>query len=438
MKEEHPVQTSTRKKFRFEIPTVIKTYGLFGVLIIASFWFAAQFIGAPSPTSLTIAAGSKNGAYYQYAEKYRDYLATQRITATLLETAGSIENIDLLKAGKADIAFVQSGLAKDNNREEIQSLASLYYEPLWIFTTEDDSRRKDLQQLAGTTIAIGKKGSGTNALARELITLNGMDKNVTLQETDGLNAVKALEQGRIDALFMIAPPSDDLVTRLINNPDIRLISFERAAGYSQKLPFLSQIKLNEGVLNMELNQPEQNITLIAPVAQLVTRTDFNGSLKYLLASATMHIHENETSLLSTKGTFPTLRYTDFPIADQAQRFFKDGLPALQRFLPFWLADMVNRMIVMLIPLLGVMIPLLKIAPPTYRWRTRAKIYRWYKDLKKLENSPTKTKKSRKEILDELDAIDKEVMETNVPLSYADELYNLRLHIYTLKSRIAPQ
>jgi TRAP transporter TAXI family solute receptor len=416
------------------IPETIKTYGLIALVIVASFWFAARFIEPPPPKNIVFAAGSSGGEYFRYAQLYKKSMAEEGIIVDVLETAGSSENAALLAAGKADIAFIQSGLKSQANENKIETLSSLYYEPLWVFTRTADPLEKDLQALKGARIAVGAQGSGTKAIATQLLALNNLADDVVIHELSGKEAVEALKNNTIDAAFFVARPNTSYIQELLHEEDIHLLSFARAQSYTRLFAFLSHIYLHEGVIDMAANIPQESASLISPVAQLTARSDFNGALKTLVLSTAIEVH-NKGDIFSDKGTFPSLRYADFTPAEEAVRYFKYGPSFLQRFLPFWLADMINRMVVMLIPLLGVMFPLLKIASPTYRWRTRSKIYRWYKSLKKMEENAVAGESDLKEVLGALERIDMEVKKTQVPLSYADELYNLRVHIQMIKNHL---
>ena len=416
------------------IPETIKTYGLIALIIAASFWFASGFIAPPPPKNIILAAGSVNGEYYRYAQIYKKELAKDGITVEILETAGSSENATLLMQEKADIAFIQSGLSTKNNEDKIQTLSSLYYEPLWIFAHNFDSSRNDLQNLEGDTLALGAAGSGTRAIAIRLLKANNIADQITINKASGKAAVTALKKNKVDAAFFVARPETSFIHELLHEKNFHLLSFQRAKAYTRRFPFLSSVKLNEGVIDIAKNIPGRDIYLLSPVAQLTSRKNLNGALKTLLVSTTKRIH-GEADIFSEKGEFPTLDYADFPLAEEAERYFKYGPNFLQRILPFWLADMINRMVVMLIPLLGIMLPLVKIASPAYRWRTRSKIYKWYKSLKKMEETATTKKSNVKKALESLERIDAEVKKTQVPLSYADELYNLRQHIQLIKEHL---
>jgi TRAP-type uncharacterized transport system substrate-binding protein len=416
------------------IPETVKTYGLIILIIGASFWFASRFIEPPPPNELTMAAGSANGEYYRYATIYKSALEKDGVTVNILETAGSAENARLLSEGKADIAFIQSGSLKKSNQGKIETLSSLYYEPLWVFTRDVHKAKKDLQNTLSGTLAVGEDGSGTMAISVKLLDVYGTSDQITFSNLSGEKAADALVKGDVDAAFFIARPDTPYIQELLNQEDIHLLSFDRAEAYTRRFPFLSEVKLSEGVMDIVKNTPSRDIHLISPVAQLTVREDFNGALKTLMVRSAIAIH-GEADIFSDKGHFPSLDYADFPLAEEAERYFKYGPNILQRIMPFWLADMINRMVVMLIPLVGVMFPLLKIASPTYRWRTRSRIYRWYKSLKKMEESASTGDVDVNETLKSLASIDAEVKKTIVPLSYSDELYNLRLHIQLIKGHL---
>ncbi len=416
------------------IPEAVKTYGLILLIIVASFWVASCFIAPPPPKNIIFAAGSVNGEYYRYAQIYKRALAEEGIIVKVLETAGSSENAELLMQGKANIAFIQSGSKIEDIESHVETLASLYYEPLWVFTRNVDQKQKDLQNLRNSRIAIGPIGSGTRAISLQLLDLNNITNSAILSEASGEQAVEALKNEKVDAAFFVSHPNAPYIQELLHDKEIHLLSFQRADAYTRLFPFLSKVQLNEGVVDIAANIPNSDIYLISSVAQLASRKDFNGVLKTLLVRTAMKIHA-DADIFSEKGQFPTLDYADLPIADEAERYFKYGPNFLQQILPFWFADMINRMVVMLIPLVGVMFPLLKIASPTYRWRTRSRIYRWYKKLKKMEEATSSEDFDLKKVLSSLESMDADVKKTQVPLSYADELYSLRQHIQLIKDQI---
>ena len=406
------------------------------ILAVAGCIVAWQFVNPAPPDTITIATGQPDGAYLLFAERYRAVLAKDKITLNILETAGSVENLQLLEndGDSVDIAFVQGGVAGTAGNPKLLSLASLYYEPLWVFYRGADTltRLTDLQSLR---IAAGDPGSGTQALAMTLLEDNRLNSGDILP-LGGQQAAEALISGKVDAAFFVASVQSPLVQKLLHRQDIKLMSFARADAYTRLYHSLSTITLPEGAIDLQENIPPHDIMLLAATTNLVARDDFHPALVDLLLQAAGKVH-GDGSLFDQPGYFPNDRNLEFPLSDDARRYFKHGPPFLQRYLPFWTANLLDRMKIMLIPLLTLLIPLFKVMPPTFRWQARKKVYRWYRELKDLdvehpEQLPADTLHTSIHLLDE---IEEEARKVTVPLSYTDELYNLRLHIDLVRSKL---
>jgi TRAP transporter TAXI family solute receptor len=414
----------------------IKTLAPAIILAVAGCIVAWQFVNPAPPDTITIATGQPDGAYLLFAERYREVLAKDGITLNILETAGSVENLQLLEndADSVDIAFVQGGIAGTAGKPKLLSLASLYYEPLWVFYRGADTltRLTDLQSIR---IAAGEPGSGTQALAMTLLEDNRLNSGDILP-LGGQQAAEALLSGKVDAAFFVASVQSPLVQKLLHRQDIKLMSFARADAYTRLYHSLSTITLPEGAIDLQQNIPPHDIMLLAATTNLVARDDFHPALVDLLLQAAEKVH-GDGSLFDQPGYFPNDRNLEFPLSDDARRYFKHGPPFLQRYLPFWTANLLDRMKIMLIPLLTLLIPLFKVMPPTFRWQARKKVYRWYRELKDLdvehpEQLPANTLHTSIRLLDE---IEEEARKVTVPLSYTDELYNLRLHIDLVRSKL---
>ena len=421
------------------IPYSIKTYVPIILLIALSFWFTAQYIEPPPPKSVTLAAGSKSGFYYQSALKYKSYLENEGLDVTILETSGSVDNIGKLHSGDADIAFVQGGLATEKERGSFESLSSLFYEPLWIFvrsTKRESNQIVTLKDLQGKKAAIGAKGSGTHALSAFMLDINGLTDTETTP-LSGSSAITALKNKEIDAAFFVSNIESPLIHDLLADEELQVISIPHNLAYEKNYDFLSALQLPASVIDIANNIPATDIQLISPAAMLVANETFHPALKALLVHSTYEIYQEQHNLYAKDVSFPTIHYADLPISKQAQRYFENGPSILNKYLPFWVADMINRLKIMIIPLLTVMLPLMKIAPPAYRWSIRSKIYKWYKSLKKMENNIL-SKDQDTDINDTirmLNEMDDEAKKTPVPLSYADSLYNLRLHIQMIRDKL---
>ena len=414
---------------------LLLTLGPAILLTIAGFWIAYQFVAPPPPKKISITTGSKTGTYYKLALQYQIELAKEGIELKILTSSGSKQNIDRLLNNQADIAFIQGGTG--NQEKSLQSLGSLYFEPLWIFIKKEIDAEK-ITDLKGLRIAYGKEGSGTRVLVNELLTLNNLnEQTVQLLAMSSTEAAQAITQDQCDVALMVASGDSDTVQQLLRNEHIKLLQLNRNNAYTRLLPYLSKITLSEGIVDLEHNVPPQAIDLLSPSANLVIGDNFNSALSVLLLRAADVVHQ-KASLFSAAGTFPSKESIAYPINEVAERFYKVGPPFLMRYLPFWPAVFIDRMIVMIIPLLALIIPLGKIMPPLYRWRIRSKIYRWYKELQDVDDTIHQSELSMQTIdnlYKDLSQIESEVNKVKTPLSYADQVYNLLLHIDLVKKNL---
>ncbi len=405
-------------------------------LLLAAFAFliAFQFVDPAPPTKLTISAGQKGGAYYAHAESYRDYLKQHGVEVEVLESAGSMENIERLKAGDSDVAFVQSGLVSVDLAASgvLQSLGSMYYEPLWVFLRQGVGVQF-LSDLKGKRIAIGLDGSGTRALAVQLLFENGVDENnSTLISLSSLQASGSLRAEKIDALFIVSAASSETVQLLQQSKLVHLMPITRAMAYTRRMDSISSVLLPQGALNLASNMPVRDTPLLASAATLMVNENMHPALQALMMQGATKIHA-DGSLFSSAGTFPTAQYAGLSLSKVADNYYKSGPPLLQRFLPFWAATLVDRLKVMLLPFIVLLIPLFKVMPPLYRWRIRSGIYRWYEELGNIDAEMINGYSAA--LLADLNRIEMEIRKVKVPLSYAEELYDLRLHLALVRDQL---
>ena len=400
------------------------------LITLLGFILAYQFVDPAPPDHIRIATGEKSGAYYLFARRYREALAREGIDLQIVTTAGSLDNIRLLQQGAVDIAFVQGGLAGDG----LESLGSFYYEPLWLFHRVDPAPRY-LTGLRGRKIATGRQGSGTRALAEQLLADNRLTPDDSSRvDAGGQEAATRLLQGTLDAAFFVASPESPLIQQLLLSERVELMSFQRADAYTRRHHFLTRVVLPEGLVDLSRNLPRQDISLLATTANLVSRPDLHPALIDLLIHNGGRIH-GDGGWFGPSGRFPTPDLVGFPLNREADQFYKRGPSILQRYLPFWAATLLDRMKVMLLPLVALMIPLLKIMPPLYRWRIRSRIYPWYRDVLAIDRRMEQPDLDVDQALQDLAAIEKEVARVSVPLSFAEELYDLRLHLSLVRERL---
>jgi TRAP-type uncharacterized transport system substrate-binding protein len=408
------------------------------VIAILSFVFVYNFVDPFPPRRISIGCGPPEGANFKFAQAYQEILSKEGITLDLKNTAGSAENLKLLgaKSGGVDIAFVQGSMKSLVQNTDLVSLGSLFFEPLWIFHRSDLALRRG-PDLKGLRLAVGEEGSGTKILIMHLLELNGVNSHNTRIFSNGYQkAADMLLAGEVDVAFFVSTHRTAHVVKLIDSKSVNLMGLERAEAYALLYHYLYVLKVPEGVIDFEANIPPRDLTLVAPTTQLVARPDLHPALINLLLEAAEIVHKSGGDF-EREGEFPTPKYLDFKLSPEAERFYKFGPPFLQRYLPFWAAILVSRITILLLPLVAVILPLFKLMPIVYRWRMRSKIYRWYSKLRAFD--PERHKEEGPERLQEylmgLEGIEAKVSNISVPLSFSEELYQLRMHINLLRSKL---
>lgn len=410
------------------------------VLVVGiGFVVAYQFVQPAPPSRIVITTGGEAGAYFQFAKRYAAILARDGITLEVKTSAGSLQNLDRLKAGEADIAFVQGGVVVPVEGEEddsgLLSLGSMFYEPVWVFYRGANALTR-LTDLRGKRIAIGQEGSGVRQLAQQLLDANEIDPGESTVPLSGLKAAEELQQGRIDAAFIIAAENAPVVQVLLRSPGVRVMSFSQASAYQRRFPFLTRLTFPHGVADLVRDFPPDDIKVLAPTANLVVRSDLHPALQSLLLQAASEVH-GKAGVFQDAGEFPAYRNPMLPLSAEAARYYKAGPPFLQRYLPFWLAVLADRLIVMLVPIVALLIPLIKIAPALYSWRIRSKIFRCYGELKFLEDDLKEHFDAERlgEYRSRLDALDDEASRLRVPLAFTDLVYTLRGHVNLVRKTL---
>jgi TRAP-type uncharacterized transport system substrate-binding protein len=416
--------------------TVVPILLLTLVAIGAGFWYVRP---AP-PNTLTITSGLESSKFRTTAEKYQKILARKGVKLKILPSEGSLENLKRLNdpSFHVDVGFVQGGVAAGMTTEKLVSLGSIFHEPLAIFY-HGTAPAERISDFSGKRLAIGPEGSGTRSLALVLLKANGIEAGgpTTLLDLSGEQAAQALLEDKIDAAFLMGDSATPLLMRkLLWTPGIKLLNFPQADAYSRRFRYLNKLELPMGSFDFGKNIPAQDFHLIGPTAELVAREDLHPALSDLLIEAAQEVHGGG-SLLQRAGEFPAPIEHEFRISDDAIRYYKSGKSFLFRNLPFWVASLVDRMLVILVPIIIFLIPGLRLVPTLYRWRIRSRIYRWYGALLALERNMRlySAPEKREEMLKQLDNIEDAVNKMKMPLPFADQFYGLREHIRFVRDRL---
>lgn len=414
------------------LSAVILTIVAFAVGVSLFFYLAP-------PNTITLTSGPKGSLYERMAGRYAKILKRDGVTLRILPSEGSVDNIKRLAnpSSKVDIGFVQAGVYKGIVTDKLVSLGSIAYEPLFIFY-RSNHRIELLSGFAGRRVAVGEEGSGTNTLALTLLAANGIAPGgpTKLLTIDSDRAAEAILRGKVDAVFLMGDSvSISLIRKLLHAPGIRLFSFAQADAYARRIAYLNKITLPKGSIDLGKNIPEQDVFLMAPTVELIAREDLHPALSDLVLGAAREAHSG-SGLLRGKGEFPSPKEQEIRISDDAQRFYKSGKSFLYRYLPFWLASLVNRIIAIFIPLI-VLLPGLRFIPAIYRWRFRSRLTKWYRALLEIEKDlPSQpVSANNKDLLERLDHIETSVNRMKVPGTFADQFYELRGHIALVRQRL---
>lgn len=422
---------------------LLLTFGFALVLVITLGYLAYRIVDPTPPKLVTLSTGQENSAYEVLGKRYAEVLARQGIRVKLQRSEGSMANLQRLQepGSGVDIAFVQSGSTSLKNAEKygLVSLGSLFVEPVWLFY-RDRVRIDNLRDLRGLRINVGPAGTGVPQLFATILDANGMAADdVKLSELENTPATIALLAGKIDGMVFSSSAEALLIQMLLQTPGIRLFHFSQAEAYARRFPFLSAVRLPRGIVDFGRDIPSRDYQLIAPTATLVAREDLHPALVDLLVQAAAEIH-GPPGWFHRRSEFPTADFSEVPVASAAEKFYRDGPPLLQRYLPFWLANFLGRMWIVIVALGALLLPLSRVVPPLYVWKVRSRIYRWYGQLRNVEQAVEDAEPDqRRQVFDEqikrLSDIERRVNRLVVPLSFAEELYGLRSHIDFVRKRI---
>jgi len=395
---------------------------------------------APS-TTITITCGPEGSAFAGTAAKYAQVLAGEGIKLRVLPSHGSLENLQRLadRKFKVDVGFVQDGSA-DVPPEGLVSLGSVAYQPLMVFTR--GTAVESLAALNGKRIAVGDEGSGTRKLSVKLLEASGVKPEGATTFVDWAPdaAIQGLLDGKVDAIFLMGESvSGKTLRQLMGTPGIHLVNFAQAEAFTRRFSWLSLLKLPEGSIDLAKNIPAQDVYLVGPTVELVARKSLHPALSDVLLEAAQEVN-GKPSLLQRRGEFPAAMEHDFPLSTDAARFYRSGKSFFYHYLPFWLASLTNRIVVVIVPLLVILIPVLRVVPKVYRWRVQSQIYRWYRAMLALErdlfNHVPGT--GTEDLIRRLDEIEQAVHKMKIPAFFAEQFYALRGHIDFVRHIIAKQ
>ena len=388
------------------------------------------------PRHFTILTGPEEGGYYKTALEYQRIAREKGFDLQIRTTRGASETLELLETGAAEVGFVQSGVASHGDPEVLSTIANVFYEPLWIFYRKDafaGAPMTRLHQAIGKRIAIGVEGSGTRDLAASLLQQAGL----TADNTKFLNltfaeAAQQLTDGNADVAFFVVSDASELPWQLIRTPGIELMNVARANAYAFYYPWLSELVLPEAGADVAHGIPSEPKHLLTTVASLVARNDMHPDLVRLMVIAAIESHAGGGKF-EKPGQFPNLELTDLPVDPDAEAYMRQilgGRSYLDRYFPFWLAAVIDRYLLFVVPALLILLPFLSRSPQVFQWYMRQRIVRWYRIVHDIDRRAQSMSLGEIDAeLQQLDDIEHRIAdELTVTNSYMPQVYELRQHI----------
>jgi TRAP-type uncharacterized transport system substrate-binding protein len=420
-----------------ESPRLKLLLAVVGVLAIALIGGTLVIMGPAPPRSMTMSTGADGGAYQMFGERYRALMARHGIDLRLATSNGSVDNLQRLNdsASGVSVAFLQGGTTDAVQSPDLRSLGTVFYEPTWVFYRGEPPRRATYFETR--RVSIGPIGSGTRRLALDLIAaIGGRADEGRLLALSSQEAASALLAGRLDMAVFVAPWESAHVRQLLAADGIAPLQFPRADAHVALRPYLNKLIVPQGVADLARDKPPHDLVLVAAKASLVVRSDLHPALQYLLLDVASQVHSTP-GIFHRAGQFPSAEPIDLPLSDEARQYYQTGRPFLQRYLPFWLAVFVGRLLVILIPVVGVLLPVMRLLPALYGWAMRRRVFRLYGELKfleaELESRPAG--EAVDDLVIRLSAIEQRASHLKVPTAFAHFLYTVRVHIGLVRTRL---
>ena len=411
------------------------------IVLVAGAGLVAAFsiLNPTPPHSVTMSTGPAGSAYAELAEQYREHFAANGITLELRGSGGAQENLERLvdQNDDVEVAFITMGSLGTLSKDSLYSLGAMFYEPLWVFSSDDEIANRNLSSASEKKISIGLPGSRSNSAARQLFRLLGFAADdIPFVELDPQISVGQLKDGSIDAIIMVTNAATPLVRDLLASPEVTLVDFVRADAYTALYPQLKKLVVPAGVGSLAKNLPPKDVNILASTAILAVRRDIHPAIQTLLLDAASNIHSSP-DLFHADGRFPSTNTFRIPLSPDASRYYTSGRPFLQRFLPFWLAILVMQILVAALPLLGLIYPALKLMPSAFEWAMRRRIFLLYGELRLLESElpDSISKGTVDEFVEKLDALESKVRNLKVPNTFSNLVFGLRAHVNVVRARI---
>jgi TRAP-type uncharacterized transport system substrate-binding protein len=405
------------------------------ICFAGALWLGLAYFNPAPPSVITIATGPKGGAYEFFAQQYRERLARARVTLNIRITDGTAENIRLLEDPKSgvQVGFVVGGASNSEQAPGLLSLGRVNNQVFWIFYHGAETL-DDLAQLKGKRIGVGPEG----VVTQHVLGAAGVNaETATLVPLTGSAAVEALKDGRLDAIFIALAPDSSTVQILLRDPDVRLMSVSQTDALTRIFPYLVRLVLPQGVIDLEHNIPASDVNLIGTTNAVVVREDLHPEIIDLLAKTLVEVHGG-AGIFQRPGEFPTPTDPEFPVADGAREFYKNGPSYFNKYLSYGTVGLIKKIMAVILSFAVLLVPFSNFAPKLTGWLVRDRMRSLYQRLRTVETSMQTdlTAAQLDTLQSDLESIDQSANDLGVPIRHSDLFFDLKIHINHVRERLA--
>lgn len=385
------------------------------VLVIG--WALNAFNPLP-PSRISLASGQENSTLEVIATRVANEMATHGVEVDLVGSRGALGNLQLLEERRVSVALAQGG-APMADGSEILSLGSIGHQPLWLFLREPLQTDSLFDGLDGQRVSIGLPGSGTRTIMEALLPLLD-DRTLDRLELVAMNAgdsIEALRAGDIDAMFLLAGIESGNARELLFDERITIHDFSLADGLTRHLDFVESVVLPKGAIQLNPPRPERDVRMIATTTTLLIDKDLHPAIQHLLLRTVAQINQREAAFFTRSNGFPAYTDPSVPLSDVAERYYSGSELPLARFLPFWLASLIDAIWFYVFAAVAIGYPLLVSAPRYRRMLFRLVAAQKYAKMQEIERAWLTSKQdetARDHALDQLLALEQELAALWVP------------------------
>jgi len=409
------------------------------VLVLTSAIWIALGILIPAPPSRITIAGSFSGGHFEaLAQRYQEILARDGLKVNVLRSAGSVDNLISLQDSRlgVDVAFVQGGISDGQRAPGLLSLGRIDYQVFWLFSRGQEPLT-DLTQLRGRRIALGPVGSGARIVCETILRAGGVTwDNASFFNFTPQDAVDALEEGRVDALFLNLAPDSPSLIRLLNNPDYRLVNMTEAEALTRIFPYLVKLVLPRGVVDFERKIPATDINLIGTTNVVLVREDLHPAIIDLLAKTIAEVH-SAAGIFQRAGEFPSVADPEYPVAEEAREYYRNGPSFLNRYLPFWVTNVVKRMLALGLTAIAIILPVFSYGPSLYKWLIEYRLRAFYRRLRSIEERLHKGLDAVQTaaLEEEVELLEHDMIKLALPVRHSNLYFSVKSHLNLVRIRI---